>query len=324
MRAELHFKRACEFTENPPFPKNMLLELTNYCNHRCVFCHYRAMKRPKKECQKEFTLDILRQAFDNGCREIGFYMIGEPLLKKDLADYVAYAKKIGFEYIYLTSNGVLATIERMKELIDAGLDSIKFSVNAATPEHYIKVHGADDYLIVRENIKNLHKYILENGVNLNVFVSFVKTEITKDDVKKIRKEFTEFVDKVYVFDVETQGLPMPELVEQGVVNPAIYLKKGDEMCEMVFNRIHITCDGILNACCSDFDGYLNAVDLHTTSLAEAWSSDIMRKLRHRFLQNDLTSLACYNCIYKTQLPIEPLNEELFIRSIPHKNIYNND
>lgn len=314
MEKELHFKRSCEFTENPPFPKNMLIELTNYCNHRCIFCHYRTMKRLKKECQKEFTFDILRQAFDNGCREIGFYMIGEPLLKKDLADYVAYAKKIGFEYIYLTSNGALATIERMKELIDAGLDSIKFSVNAATPEHYIKVHGADDYLTVKENIKRLHEYILENNVNMNVFVSFVKTEITKDDVKIIQKEFTSFVDKVYIFNVETQGLPMPELVVQGVVDPSIYLKKGDELCEMVFNRIHITNDGVLNACCSDFDGYLNAVDLHTMSLADAWHSDIMRNLRRRFLQKKLSPLACYNCIYKTDSPIKPLDENLFLRS----------
>lgn len=310
MGKELHLKRFCEFTEAPPFPKNMMMELTNCCNHHCVFCHYRIMKRKKRECKKEFTFDIIQQAFDNGCREIGLYMIGEPLLKRDLAEYVAYAKKVGFEYIYLTSNGALATIERMKELIDAGLDSIKFSVNAATPEHYKKVHGVDDYLVVKENIKRLHDYVRENSINLATFISFVKTEITKNDVEKMQTEFSPFVDKIYVFDVGTQGPPMPELVAQGIVNPNIYLQEGAELCEMVFNRIHVTCEGLLNACCSDCEGVLNAVDLHTTSLAEAWHSDIMRNLRRRFLQKNLAPLACYNCVHKTNLPIEPLNDQL--------------
>mgnify|MGYP005838086685 CR=1 FL=1 len=32
-------------TTPPPFPKNMLAELTNTCNHRCIFCANRKMTR---------------------------------------------------------------------------------------------------------------------------------------------------------------------------------------------------------------------------------------------------------------------------------------
>lgn len=314
MGKELKETRNCVFIENPPFPSNILVELTNCCNHRCIFCHYNKMKRSIKECQKDFTFDILQQAFDNGCRDVGFYMIGEPLLKKDLADYIAYANKIGFEYIYLTTNGVFATLEKMKELINAGLSSIKFSVNGATPEHYLKIHGVDDYLTVKENIKKLHDYISEEKIDLAMFISFIKTEITKNDIEELQKEFIDYVDKIYIFDVVSQGIPMQELIEKRIVNPAIYLKEEGVLCEMVFNRIHVTCEGFLNACCFDCDGVLNAVDLHVVPLLEAWNSNIMKDLRRRFLQKNLLPLACYNCIHKTNLPVKPLNEELFNRS----------
>lgn len=29
------------FSEMPPFPHNMLVELANACNHKCVFCGYK-------------------------------------------------------------------------------------------------------------------------------------------------------------------------------------------------------------------------------------------------------------------------------------------
>ena len=40
------------------------------------------------------------------------------------------------KYTFLTTNGSLARPEIMKKVIDAGLDSIRFSVNAADREMY--------------------------------------------------------------------------------------------------------------------------------------------------------------------------------------------
>ena len=54
-------------------------------------------------------------------------------LVPDLPDYIAEAKRIGYSYVYLTSNGSLATPEKAKAALDAGLDSIKFSINALHP-----------------------------------------------------------------------------------------------------------------------------------------------------------------------------------------------
>ena len=121
----------------PPFPRtNFLIETSNACNHRCIFCAYTKMTRKIGKIKPEFVYDILQQAYDLGTREVGFYATGEPFLVPELPDYIAKAKEIGYEYTYLTTNGALATPERVHAVIGAGLDSIKFSINAPDRRTY--------------------------------------------------------------------------------------------------------------------------------------------------------------------------------------------
>lgn len=295
MEKELRFDRGTVYDCYPPFPKNMLIELTNRCNHACVFCHYKTMKRPKGELDKKLARKIMRDAYDLGTREIGFYMMGEPLLKRDLEDYIQYASSLGYEYIYLTTNGALASLDRMKKLIESGLSSVKFSVNVATSEHYKVIHGVDDYLKVKRNIHNLGEYCKNGGGKASIFISFVKTEITKFDIELIKKEFCDVVDKIYFFDCHSQGKPIYELINDGIVERESYIKKSNRVCDMVFNRLHVTSEGYLNACCTDPDGLLNIADLREVSLLEAWRSGPIVDLRRRFLEDDLKGTLCYHC-----------------------------
>lgn len=308
--SELRLNRDISFEEKPPFPKNMMMELTNVCNHQCVFCGYGKMNRPKGKCDKPFMFDIMRQAYENGTREIGFYMIGEPLLCADLEEYVAEAKRLGFEYIYITTNGVLADLERMKELIKAGLSSIKFSLNAGTRETYKKIHGKDDYETVKSNILGLSQYIRENNIDIPIFISFVRTKINKNEEEELRREFADSVDKIYVFPCGNQGGGMLELVDRGVVEGDEFVAGANKPCDMIFNRIHVTYQGYLDVCCVDTNNMLATVDLHKMSLKDAWNSEIMVKVRKWHLSELPNNIACYNCIYSTNTEILPLNAEL--------------
>ena len=309
MDKELRRERSAILSENPPIPRNMMIELTNICNHKCVFCNYQTMKRPKRLCDKQFTMDIMKQAYDLGTREVGFYLIGEPFVNPDIVEFISYAHEVGFEYIYLTTNGALATIDKMISLIDAGLNSIKFSVNAATPETYKLVHGKDDYLTVLKNAEDLRKYITDNNINLNVFLSFVKTLLTEHTMDKIETDFGKLVDKIYYYDCVNQGGAFCDLVEKGIVREG-ELKTLPSPCIMVFNRFHITCEGYLDACCADSDGMLAAADLHEMSLYDAWYCEEMRDIRRRFLENDLKGTICYSCVTGEPAESKPLNEKL--------------
>ena len=68
--------------------------------------------------------------------------------------------------IFTTSNGSVNSFEKIKSAVDAGLDSIKFSINAGSKETYKLIHGKNDFEQVISNVTNLNKYRLENNIKL--------------------------------------------------------------------------------------------------------------------------------------------------------------
>ena len=76
--AKLRRNREYILSVTPPFPRNMLLEVSNICNNDCIFCGHHNMRRKQENCNKPQMLDIIQQAYDAGTREIGFYLQGGP------------------------------------------------------------------------------------------------------------------------------------------------------------------------------------------------------------------------------------------------------
>ena len=92
------------YTLEPPFPTtNFLLELSNACNHTCLFCAHQKMRRKVGKMAPEMVEGALRQAYELGAREVGMYATGEPFIVPELPEYVKLAKDIGYTYVYLTS-----------------------------------------------------------------------------------------------------------------------------------------------------------------------------------------------------------------------------
>ena len=109
-------------------PSSCTVLITNRCNLKCVMC--RQWREPVgKELSTEEWKEIILDLRENGITNIHFSG-GEPLLRKDLSEIIAYASKNGFT-IGLTTNGILLKNGLMKELIDAGLRSVALSMDAA-------------------------------------------------------------------------------------------------------------------------------------------------------------------------------------------------
>ena len=181
----------------PPFPKtNFLIETSNACNHACLFCAHQKMKRKIGKIDKEFLFDILKQAYELGTREVGFYATGEPFLVPELPEYIQKAKDIGYEYVYLTSNGSVATPEKIRAVIEAGLDSIKFSINAPERKMYEFIHGRDDFDKVYDNLKYLNEYREITGKKYKIFVTGILTRYTESMKDMYFDVFRDMADEI--------------------------------------------------------------------------------------------------------------------------------
>lgn len=114
-------------------PMWLLAELTYRCPLHCVFCSnpvdYAAHGQ---ELDTETWKRVFREAREAGSVQLGLSG-GEPLLREDLEELVAYAHELGF-YINLITSGIGLTEARARALKEAGLDHIQLSFQDSTKE----------------------------------------------------------------------------------------------------------------------------------------------------------------------------------------------
>src|SRR6187397_280722 len=137
-----------------PAPRAVKIELTSQCNYRCGFCAHRLRMKDRGEMDRAFYERVVGEMVDAGVEELGMFYIGESFMCDWLPEAIAFAKKRGMRYVFLTTNGSLATPERVEACMAAGLDSLKFSMNNADEEQFEKVAAVKPRLW-RDSIVNL-------------------------------------------------------------------------------------------------------------------------------------------------------------------------
>ena len=65
---------------------------------------------------------------------------------------IRYLKARG-TYVLFNSNGILLNAKRAQELIDAGLDEYRLSMDGATRETYSQVRGVDAFEKIWSNVR---------------------------------------------------------------------------------------------------------------------------------------------------------------------------
>jgi MoaA/NifB/PqqE/SkfB family radical SAM enzyme len=135
--------------ENPPVC--LYLEVTNRCNLLCTTCPrtYAELEPPADMSWALFTR-IVDQVPD--LARAVLHGVGEPMLVKALPHMVRYLKDRGV-YVLFNTNGTLLNERNGRALIGAGLDELRVSLDASTPESYIKVRGKDYFRRILKNVK---------------------------------------------------------------------------------------------------------------------------------------------------------------------------
>lgn len=294
-----------EFSLTPPLPSSLNLELNNTCNQKCFFCpfhgEYAKHKVKNAVMDKERAKTILAHAANVGIgrKELGLYLAGEAFLYKDLAEIIAYAKDLGFPYIFLTSNGVLADLEKMKRLIDAGLDSIRFSINAADRETYRIYHGTDHFDVVKENIKRLNDYIKDNDKNIITSISCVLTKETLGTKERFSKEFSEYVDEIVFFP-----LSLSRMVDDTSIKAKYAIQSMEEaeidpeyVCPLLFNTMYINAEEWVVPCCEAYDTMFAFGKLDDScNFEEIWNNKLYQWYRSIFVNKEPDNgTICHNC-----------------------------
>jgi len=302
-------KYAPTYTLIPPFPMEVLLDVTSFCNHACTFCTNPDIEL-KKTVNKELALKFIQDSYNLGARRLGVFGTGESFLYKQLYEYILFAKKIGFDYVYIKTNGALCTIEKLAPVLDAGLDSLRFSIHAGTRESYKKVQGKDDFDKVLKNVQQADKYRKEKKLNVEIAVSMVVTSIAGNELDLLKEHIGDCVDVWDVQDLNSQCGNLLDNKEKGEIKgggPRFDFKAGK--CKQPFSSLSLTPEGYISACIMDFNGDLIAGDFNETELKEIWEGEVLVKFRKDHIENNLKDHICYACIYNKENEHKPLLEK---------------
>ena len=301
-----------KFESEAPFPKNCLIELTNACNHACIFCNSPRMKRGISRLSENLYEKLKKDAVKCGLEEVGLYATGEPFLTKNIDWYISTAKKNNIKRVYITTNGSLAALSRVKSAYENGLDSIKFSINSSTKSNYIIVHGKDDFEKVKKNISDIWNWKNNNKINLEMLGSFIYTDKTKNEIDIFKNTFDKYFSASMVIPAGTQGGRFNEDIMK-ISTPARKKKniKDISPCSFLWDRIILTCEGYLTACAVDYEldlVYFDYNNSNKSSLLNIWNNEIIKKLRKKHLAKNLDNLICKNCLLGTNEKYEKIKK----------------
>lgn len=300
------------------------LETTNICNHSCMFCPNRKLVRKRRFLERDLGMRVIKEAADMGIKKGGFFIMGEPLLNDETLDYYKYARDLGFDVLFLTTNGSLATEEEIKRIFDSGVTSLKFSINAGSPESYKLIHGKDDYEKAMSALRFAYDYRNKHDIKCRILSSFIVTKDNVDEIQMHYRNIKDYVDDFAFFGMATFASSVLDDTEE--IKTEFDSENVEHVdfqntcpCSLIVNSINVTCEGFLHLCVTDPMNLAAIEDLHEMSLKDAWYSDRMIAIRKMHAEGQLEGIVCSNCVYRKTDPVKPFNEKLYKASLNDKD-----
>lgn len=290
-----------------PAPISVKVELTSRCNFGCHFCAHGNGYTNGKDMDFELFKRITKDMRENGVEELGMFYIGESLLYPYLTDAITYAKKeLRFPYVFLTTNGSMAGKERVRAIMEAGLDSLKWSLNSADMWQFRQMTSMAPSMFktVMQNVQDAYTVREEGGYKTRLYASSIRYD--GDQLKRmentIASQVLPYVDEHYWLPLLSFGDTAKKVQDAGFSTVTGNPGRADCMrppipCWAVFKEGHVTAAGKLSACCFDSSNAWVMADLTKVSFMEGWNSKDFQALRGKHLSGDCHGTPCEGCLY---------------------------
>ena len=132
-------------------PKVLYIETTNRCNLRCKGCIlYRGNWEPDRDMALRDLVMITDQLPE--LQRVTLHGVGEPLLNEALFEMIAHLKRRKV-YVLFNSNGILLDEKRQSAIIDTGLDELRISLDAASPQGYKRIRNSNKFNQIVQNLR---------------------------------------------------------------------------------------------------------------------------------------------------------------------------
>jgi radical SAM protein with 4Fe4S-binding SPASM domain len=222
--------------------------------------------------------EIARSAAAAGIPRLRLFLLGEPLLHPDLPEMVRYAKRLGVPSLEINTNAMALTAERSRELTEAGLDEVVFSLDGADALTYEEIRRGGNYEQVVENITAFFRMRGESGKGRpRGIVQTILMNPTEAQMARFLACWRPLADEVRVQAVREY---------QGIENVSLFDRQaGDELrpCPALWSYLVVLSDLRVVPCCADINGDLALGDVREAPLREWWQHPRLNALRRAHL-----------------------------------------
>lgn len=280
------------------------------CNFRCGYCLHALPREQHGYISDKTFMDIrlYKKCIDDMAdfkaklKMLRFAGIGEPLLHKNIAGMVGYAKtKEIADSIDIVTNGVLLNHELSLALIDAGLDRLRISIQGISEDKYKTLSGVQvDFEGLLENLRFFH----QNRGSTKVYIKIIDCALS--DETEERRFFDIFGDLCDTIAIEhltptVKGIDYKNLTGG---KPLDMTQSGNCMldtaiCPQPFYMMQINPDGAIVPCCSmSYPGVFgNALQ---QAVPDIWNGEKLSRFRRQLLDGvEDAGNVCSDCsLYK--------------------------
>lgn len=286
-------------------PYVLFLDPCGACNFRCLFCPCNNSDFKKAERHARMDMKLFHKILDDiekfpeQIKVINLYGFGEPLLHPQYIQMIKEIKERNLcRELRCTTNGFLLTQELNCNLVQAGIDMVRISVEALTEQDYKDICGVDiDLEKFIRNIEDL--YHVSRGTNTKVSVKTLNVALAdENDANRFYDMFEKISDYTYIQDTTQAWSEFEAYVPEGNYEAGNIgdMKDEDKICSFALTNMAIHSNGSVGVCPQDWKFATEYGNVRNSSLVELWNSEKLRGFRIAHLSGNRRKIPyCKDC-----------------------------
>ena len=282
----------------PEFPLTVSLELVNRCNLDCVMCYTINHNDPKATFALPDIDKLMAECEANHLPAMVIGMGSEALIYKGVREALAKVREAGVMDVFLGTNGVLLSEDLSRFLVEQRIARIEVSLDAVTPETYLKIRRKDEVERIEANLEKLIEIRERLGSSLPIIrLCFC---VQKDNIHEQMAFLAKWAGRVDYIDFQ-QMIDfgnVSEMREAGTLldaKPTQAEKPTRTYCAYPFNSLHVWSNGDVTPCCTFFGKALVIGNVNNENLSAIWNGRKIEKVRSQLLSGNVNPV-CFACL----------------------------
>lgn len=286
-------------------PYILIVETGTVCNINCPTCPTPRDIVVDARTIKNMGFDDFSKIIDNSYKSFSavlLYWSNEPLLNKNIAKMVRYCNELNL-YTFISTNVMLLTGNKFKELSESGLDELLVCIDGFSPDTYEPFRKGAKFEMVKRNIENICRIKRElRAVNPWIEIQYIETKENSKEITLCR----EWAEEIGIDSFRVQSLYITKhLNDYQTLREEFYTEKNwkeqdkkismkdKKACRNAESTVCVLVNGQTTICCYDIKGTFSYGNLLEDSFESITKNDKYTEIISKGKEHELS--ICKKC-----------------------------